>query len=141
MKMPQGSKMWMNRAVAEKDGIDVERLVRFHRMKGSIELYPDSPTMHDDGTATCHGCDTRKDYTVLYWQPFNVWGKVGLYGICRECTGTMLSLGPPSQDKRRLAEFAKMKPTSDPESKNNSRKNASSASSYKSVKPMPGRFR
>jgi hypothetical protein len=116
VKIPQGNKLWLNRKAAEAEGVNVDSLVRYHRTKTGLELYPDSPTLHDDGTATCHGCGTRKDHNVLYWQPWNMMGDVGLYGLCRECTGHTIPIGPPSRDAERIAAFEASKPMSDPNS-------------------------
>lgn len=112
MRLFNSNTVFIDREIAEAEGINVDRLARFYAERVGLRVIHEPPTEHDDGTATCHGCDTRKPHNVLYFDWYNCEGRVGLYGICRECSGNQIKLGPPSRDRKRLAEYERMKPRS-----------------------------
>lgn len=113
MRVFKGNTVFVDREIAKAEGINVERLAQFYAERIGLRVIHEPPTEHDDGTATCHGCDTRKPHNVLYFEWYNCEGRIGLYGICRQCSGNDIKLGPPSRDKERLEAYERMIPRSD----------------------------
>jgi hypothetical protein len=81
--------IWVDREVAELEGINVERLAAYYALAG-INIVVEQPINNQDGTRTCPCCKQHKASTAAHWRPTNLTDD-GMADLCRVCEGTEIA--------------------------------------------------
>lgn len=104
-KAQSGSIIYVDRKVAEAEGINVDRLVAYYARSG-IRLITEAPYWDDcEERWVCNGCKTAYSRDEEVWRRSTITPS-GWQPLCRICEGTELSDDPERRGERLRARRA-----------------------------------
>ena len=88
--MPSGPVIWVDRKLAELEGINVERMTEHYAKQGIKIITEEAYFNEEEGRWVCPGCKIAWERDADVWRPNTLPGGSEWQGICRQCEQTEL---------------------------------------------------
>lgn len=108
VQMPSGPIIWVDRNLAEMEGIDVERMTEHYAKRNIRIITEEAYFIEEEGRWVCPGCKIAWERDADVWRPNTLPGGSEWQGICRRCEQTELE-DAKQRSQHRLAHRRRMR--------------------------------